>query len=702
MYDISITFEGKSKNISGGDPREAVTFDERSKKAVNCFDTFTFSLSPNNPGYDMIESMVTTVEASENGEQVFAGRVRSFTDDMNEDGRIMRTVSCESEMAYLCDVRVIDKRYVSGALSFMIFNELLEEYNKRADEDKQFAKGEVWTTGLREAVELEGETVWEAMRTIFIEKMGGELIVTEGRVLNFVEKSGEVSDTTIELSKNMKSVSRTRDMSGIVTRVIPLGAHMDTPLQVWQSRLTIKTAKANAAGVEYIENAALAAKFGAIYGVVVYDDVSDPDELYDRGLEYANSLGVPTDEYRISALDLSLIGLDPDGFKPGNTYAVSNPLIGIDEALRIYSVDKTAAKPWLPALTVGAAGTAYVGQNTRSDGASANSKIIYSGGLLNALYARLGGLSFKVLPEDDYSALAPKDDNTFYIVENNDDKTIDVYLGVKPLENGGGGSGEEKSKAEEFISGSLVTRDIYDQPSGGYGSGGNADEAVTPSENSVVQAKKYILSGGPDTFIYDLTLESVSFKNTEGLSGLYIFAYTYLKDILLRRECNFFETPCTWTVGEKKPVTAFRLGFIMTPTFKPENIADYKFSMRCYTTRTFYKLERREFVNKRIDVSSGELYGDETADCISFTEYLETPGDKTALTGYCGQWSLYYYDSGKKYLGYTNQTFIHSISGQAFAIPYKNAAYVRVSLRVGTAPGSDQRGVVLYSLQTPE
>ena len=77
------------------------------------------------------------------------------------------------------------------------------------------------------------------------------------------------------------------------------------------------------------------ADFGIIEGHADWDDVTDPLNLMTKAeawLEDNNAFPVSTE---VSALDLSLIGIDPDSFALHDWYPCYNDLIGLDEKLEI-------------------------------------------------------------------------------------------------------------------------------------------------------------------------------------------------------------------------------------------------------------------------------------------------------------------------------------------------------------------------------
>src|SRR5690606_28778625 len=68
---------------------------------------------------------------------------------------------------------------------------------------------------------------------------------------------------------------------------------------------------------------------------IVWDDITLPENLLRAGSDWLDNQKVALYQYEIDAVDLSLIGLDIDNFEVGNSHPVINPVMNIDERLRI-------------------------------------------------------------------------------------------------------------------------------------------------------------------------------------------------------------------------------------------------------------------------------------------------------------------------------------------------------------------------------
>src|SRR5699024_10562809 len=121
--------------------------------------------------------------------------------------------------------------------------------------------------------------------------------------------------TLIKIAKNLKSISRSVDPTEIITRLTPLGTRIESEdedaTDASEARLTIEDVNN---GLPYIDREDLIEEFGVIGGSMTWDDITLPNRLLSTGRNWINNQKVALYQYEISALDLSLIGLDIDSF----------------------------------------------------------------------------------------------------------------------------------------------------------------------------------------------------------------------------------------------------------------------------------------------------------------------------------------------------------------------------------------------------
>ena len=167
------------------------------------------------------------------------------------------------------------------------------------------------------------------------------------RYLDYLTEIGEKKETVIQLAKNLVTIEQERDPSEIISRLIPLGAKLSDDTE---ERLTISDVND---GNIYIDDDEAIKEFGIICATKTWDDVTLSTNLIRKGREFQKENNRIKKSHKIDAVDLALIGLDLDTFEVGNYYPVINPLMGIDEELRVTSKTIIIESPKRSSLEVG-------------------------------------------------------------------------------------------------------------------------------------------------------------------------------------------------------------------------------------------------------------------------------------------------------------------------------------------------------------
>ena len=312
------------------------------KKEINKIDTFNMSFYLNNPAYGKLKPFKTFVNVlnTKTNEYEFKGRVLSPDGSMDESGLHTYSYECEGELGYLHDSQQRHLEYRGTPKD--LFITLLNYHNQQVEDYKKFYPGqfEVTTSTDNIYIYLSAEkTTFEEIEDKILDRVGGELRIRKGngkRYLDVLERVGEDKQMEIRISKNLKSISQSVDPTEIITRLTPLGERIESEdedaTDASQARLTIEDVNN---GIPYIDRQDLIDEFGIIGGSITWDDITLPSRLLSTALTWINNQKVALYQYEISALDLFLIGLDIDNFDIGNSHPVINPIMNIDERLRI-------------------------------------------------------------------------------------------------------------------------------------------------------------------------------------------------------------------------------------------------------------------------------------------------------------------------------------------------------------------------------
>ena len=354
MYEVKI-INNKEETIinSVGASQYVPRITGSCKFGINTIDSFTFTIFPNNDGYNLIYPLKTLVEVKNliTNNVEFEGRVLLQTPKMDSNGIIYKTVVCESYLGYLND-SVQSYETISGVSAEELFKKIINNHNSQVENSKKFIIGEIkidTSSSDNEDRYLNYEKTFDSVNKNLIERFGGELRVRKAGdniYIDYIKEIGEKKNTVIALANNLIAIEQEKDPSEIITRLIPVGAKLENS----DERLTITSING---GINYVEDEEAIKEFGVIVDTVNFDDITEAIELLNKAKSYLKENNKIKKKYKIDALDLSTIDLNFDSFEVGNKYRVINSLMNIDEELRIIEKTLDINSPQNSSLTFG-------------------------------------------------------------------------------------------------------------------------------------------------------------------------------------------------------------------------------------------------------------------------------------------------------------------------------------------------------------
>lgn len=312
-------------------------------KGINTIDSFSFSMLPSNPGFNQLHDFTTLIDVYNTNKKryEFQGRVLYSCDSMDENGLIIKEVTCESFFGFMCDSQqeyVTEKNWTVAEL----LNQIIEVHNSQVEDYKHFVIGEITVEDHNDNLYcgIQRKNTWETIKEKLIDKLGGEIrfrVVENIIYLDYLIEIGETKSTEIALSRNMKSITKEKDPSAYVTRLIPLGCKLtkyDEEGNEYESEERLDISSVND-GKKYIDDEQAIAYYGLHVGYIEFDDVTNANILLTKGRNWLSENNKILIKYSITALDLSLLNLDIADFDVGNSHPIKNSLLGIDDIARI-------------------------------------------------------------------------------------------------------------------------------------------------------------------------------------------------------------------------------------------------------------------------------------------------------------------------------------------------------------------------------
>lgn len=409
MYKVTIINDGKETVIHSPYFNELKLPNGEIKPGINVAASFNFTILPNNPGYNFIRPLKTLINVfnTKTQEMEFEGRILMPTESMSESGAFVKSFVCESELGYLNDSCQRHGEYhditVRDFLQVIIDNHNADIANDPID--KTFQVGIVTVTDSNDSLYryLGYDNTFDTIEDKLISRLGGELRVRKEngvRYLDYVMPEKVVKPVEIRLAKNLKSITKEVDPSEIITRLVPLGVAIESEdegaTDASQARLTIESVND---GKDYLEDEDAKKIAGVITKSHVWDDITQPSNLKTRGLEFLQENNRVRTKYQVTALDLSLIGLDVDSFEVGYYYPVINPVMNIDEDLRVIGKTININNPNQNSLTIGdqfKTASQYQAESNRS-----TVKVVELESIINRQSQLINGLKSELSNVDD-------------------------------------------------------------------------------------------------------------------------------------------------------------------------------------------------------------------------------------------------------------------------------------------------------------
>ena len=322
-------------------------------KEINKVDNFTFKMYDQGvaeqimPIKDYIRVYNTKTQ-----EYDFEGRIFNISKGTDQDGAPYFEFVCEGLLGFFHDAGIGNGRGKKTLKEHLLY--FLGVYNRliQSDEEKVIQAGNLTYSQINRQLTFEWfpeDSTFEIVVNRLISENGGELQLRregENLYLDWLDNIGHISATPIHTGHNLLKDEKSSDFSDYGTVYVPLGAKIGESL----NRLTIRDVND---GSEYLYDEGRPT-FGRLMKWLVYDDVDDPAELKRLAQEDLNNQKFSKDQYTVSALDLSLNGLDIEGFKLGNGYVLTDDILQIkNEILRVVKINIDINQPQLSNVTIG-------------------------------------------------------------------------------------------------------------------------------------------------------------------------------------------------------------------------------------------------------------------------------------------------------------------------------------------------------------
>lgn len=295
-----------------------------------------FSVFPTHPYYGKVKKLTTDIIFYRDGEPEFYGRV--LYDDETFSGT--KKVFVEGELAFLCDSIQRPKVYHNISVRDYV-QDLIDIHNSQVEERKQFVVGRVTVQDSNDSLYRYSnyENTREAFKEKLTSRLGGHLVIrheSEKRILDYLCDEDYYKENTqsIQFGKNLLDFSKNMNASDLATCIIPLGAKLDEEDQdesleaISEQRITIADVNG---GVDYVTDDNAVKEYGKIYKTVIWDDVTQPENLMKYGREYLKTVQFEKMVLEVKAIDLNLTDESFQTFQVGDKIQCVSAPNGLDK-----------------------------------------------------------------------------------------------------------------------------------------------------------------------------------------------------------------------------------------------------------------------------------------------------------------------------------------------------------------------------------
>lgn len=342
---------------------------------LNKVGSFSFTIYPDHPYYNNVHQIKSIITVYYDSDVVFSGRVlavdRGFCNE--------KYVLCEGELAYLLDSIQRPYDFMTGD-NHTTISELLEyfitNHNEQvADDKRKFKIGNITVTDDNDYIVRKNSdysTTWKEINDKLIDKLGGYIFTrheSDGIYIDYLSDSERINKQNVEFGKNLISISISKNLDGMVTALIPLGAKISNDEDA--KRLTIKDVND---GIDYIFDEDAVNEFGHIFKTEIFDGVTLPENLLEKGRKSLSENILIPSEIEVAAADLAGTGVDIAPFMFGAYINVASEPHGL--------LDKMLASKMTIIINNPAANKMVLGKKSKtltefnSDSASSNKNIV--------------------------------------------------------------------------------------------------------------------------------------------------------------------------------------------------------------------------------------------------------------------------------------------------------------------------------------
>ena len=326
---------------------------------VNTAGTFTFTIPPKHPYYDLIERKTSLIDVyrDDETEPLFEGICASVDVDFYKQKKI----TCEGELTFLND-STLRPAYRQGLTSRQLLEAYINEHNSLVESMKQFTVGQVTAADSNDYITCytNYNSTMTEIKEDLIDDIGGYIRCRhEGgvRYIDYLADSPRTNSQVIKLGENLLDLTTNLNTDDLATVIIPLGETLETQtVSGLDDKLNIKTAAADSmhpSGTDYVYSSDAVSNFGWIEKVVEWDNVTTVEALLAKGKKYLQETQFENLTIEAQAIDLGLTSSEFQKFKLLDSIRVVSAPHGLDRYFMLSKMTINLNNPENDTITLG-------------------------------------------------------------------------------------------------------------------------------------------------------------------------------------------------------------------------------------------------------------------------------------------------------------------------------------------------------------
>lgn len=263
-----------------------------------------------------------------------------------------KQVECEGELSFFNDSIIRPYSYEGDVEP--LFQKYVNEHNSVVDVNKQFTPRRctvVDPNGYITRANINYPSTKAEMKEKLLDILGGHFETGPNedgtRWIDYLAEYENISSQIIEFGKNELDLSQFISSEDVKTRIVPLGKKNEQTGEY----LTIKSVND---GKDYVQDNSAISLFGVKEDQVVFDDVTQPENLKRKGEQVLQDRINKTISIEVSAADLHNLDVNIEAFRIGEYVRVLSKPHGLDRYFLLSKLSLALDNPTNCKMTLGA------------------------------------------------------------------------------------------------------------------------------------------------------------------------------------------------------------------------------------------------------------------------------------------------------------------------------------------------------------